>query len=197
MMLLFKMSNQLRKEFTNEFTKDPTLTFAKSTLGILLKSHLQKFDTYLELISFYGLIKENIYQTLEAIPEPKNNISNILSYLVLVRLYLLQAQADDGVQLDQTKVYSILDKKIPLTDLNILAGDYCSNIFFNIDPKSFYKGVSGVASRAVGFLIGAPLGFLTGGAYLLSRPCIRQSVILSAGISAGLYVIKKGHAYLK
>ena len=192
-MLLFKMSDQLRKEFLNEFTKDPTLIFAKSTLGILLKSHIQKFDSYLELISFKGLIKENIYQTLETIPEPKNNIGSILSYLVLVRLYLLQAQSNNGVQLDQTKVYSILNKKIPLTDLDILAKDYCSNIFFNIDPKSFYKGVSG----AVGFLIGAPLGFLTGGAYLLSRPCIRQSIILSAGISAGLYVIKKGHAYLK
>ena len=196
-MLLFKMSDQLRKEFLTEFTKDPTLTFAKSTLGVLLKRHLQKFDSYLELISFKGPIKENIYQTLENIPQSQNNISSILSYLVLVRLYLLEAQAGADVQLDQTKIYSILDEKIPLTDLNILVGDYCSNLSFNIDPKSFCKGASGVASEAIGFLIGAPLGFLTGGVYLLSRPCIRQSLMLSASISAGLYVIKKGHAYLK
>lgn len=163
--------NQSLKTFVKNLVKNPSLD---QTPGkpCLFKRSLKRFDAYNSHFHVDLCDTDDLVEVIGKLPSPGSDLTLIVNYLIVVRQYLVKAR-DLKLPYHEDQLTNLILSKISYPgSFHVLVGDYLYNLYYNINSTSALSMAGGLSGAAFGCLVGFPIGFFSGGVYLMSRPYI-------------------------
>lgn len=160
--------------FINKLVADPELASVQPNDATFVYTHsIKRLDEFSESLNVnLTSDTDNLVNVLDAIPSPNHSIASTINYLIVVRKYLIEARRLN-LPYPKDELENIIRGKISISNkIEVLCGDYCTNLYYNISSIRALSVGGGIVGGLTGTLIGFPIGFFLGCSYLVTRPII-------------------------
>ena len=165
-------SNRFADNFICELVRDPELMSTSCTLSnlhSLIKSSITRLDEFSSSLKVNLDSNSVLIEALESIPAPVSDIPSTIGYLIVVRMYLIEARKLD-LPYPRDEIIDHIRSVISISDKpEVLIRDYCSNLCCALDTNKAAAVAGGLTGGLTGVLMGFPIGFFAGGLYLVTR----------------------------